>query len=135
MSAVGKYNKVAARTGYGIVGRDAPRPTDSQLEELLVLSHDPDPKARRVALKNLCPCRVQRRRDEVWERIFDLAHDDDAGVRYDAIHAMVDGSPRALAPRIYDALAVAQHDPDRKIRRFARILGARQRRTGRVNVG
>lgn len=131
---MGKYDGVQARTGYGIVGAGAPRPTDSQLDELLLLSHDHDPKARRVALKNLCPCRVQRRRDEVWERIFELAHDDDAGVRYDAIHAMVDGSPRALAPRVYEALEVARNDPDRKVRRFARIVGARQRRSGRVNV-
>lgn len=71
----------------------------------------------------------------VWERVFEMVHDPDAGVRLDAFHALADGSPRELAPRVYGAFEVGLHDPDEKTRRFVRILSSRQRRTGRVNVG
>jgi hypothetical protein len=72
---------------------------------------------------------------EVWERVFVLADDADPGVRRDAIHALTDGSPRELAPRVYTVLDRARSDPDPNTRRYVRGLWAKQRRTGRVNVG
>ena len=131
---MGKYAKVSQRVGVGLPGPNA-CPTDEQLNHLLALSFDADPKVRRLALKNLCPCHVRRKRMAVWERVFELAHDPNAGVRLDAFHALADGSPRELAPRVYAAFEAGLHDPDKKTRRFVRTLRSHQRRTGRVNVG
>jgi HEAT repeat protein len=131
---MGKYTKVSARVGVELPQPGA-RPTDDQLDQLLALSLDEDPLVRRLALKCLCPCHVRRERTDVWERVFELAEDPDPGVRHDAIHSLTDGSPRDLAPRVHAALDRASTDPDRKVRRYVRDLRARQRRTGRVNVG
>ena len=131
---MGKYTKVSERVGVALPQPGA-RVTDDQLDDLLVLSRDDDPLVRRLALKNMCPCHVRRERTDVWDQIFALADDPNPGVRQDAIHALTDGSPRELAPRVHAALERASTDPDRKIRRYVRNLRTRQRQTGRVNVG
>ena len=131
---MGKYTEVSQRVGVELP-QPGGRPTDEQLDRLLGLSFDEDPLVRRLALKNLCPCHVRRERTDVWDRVFALADDPDPGVRHDAIHALTDGSPRDLGPRVHAALERARTDPDRKIRRYVRDLRARQRCTGRVNVG
>jgi HEAT repeats len=131
---VGKYEKVSQRVGVELP-HPGTCPSDEQLDYLLTLSFDADPKVRRRALKNMCPCHVRRKRVEVWERVFALADDADPGVRHDAIHALTDGSPRELAPRVYAVLERARSDPDRRTRRYVRGLWDKQRRTGRVNVG
>lgn len=131
---VGKYTKVSESVGVGLP-HPGSCPTDGQLDELLELSYDDDERVRRLALKNMCPCHVRRKRMDVWERVFELAVDPDPGVRRDAIHALTDGSPRELTPRVYAVLEQSRMDPDRKTRRYVRGLWERQRRTGRVNVG
>jgi hypothetical protein len=134
VTVVGKYAKASRRVGVELPAPGA-CPSDEQVDDLLELSFDADPMARRLALKNLCPCHVRRKRMEVWERVLALADDADPGVRRDAIHALTDGSPRELAPRVYAALDRARSDPDPTTRRYVRGLWAKQRRTGRVNVG
>ena len=41
----------------------------------------------------MCPCRVQKDHEEFWERLFELATDEDDQVRYQILHNMCDGSP------------------------------------------
>jgi hypothetical protein len=72
---------------------------------------------------------------DVWDRAFALADDPDPGVRHDALHALTDGSPRELGPRVYAVLERSRHDPDRRVRRYVRGLWNKQKQTGRVNVG
>lgn len=122
-----------AKTGLGPPGPGT-CPSEELIPSLLQFTRDPDPLVRRLALKHLCPCRLQRQRDAVWARVFELTGDIDAGVRIDAIHAMTDGSPREFSDRVYAQLDDLRNDPDPKVRKYVRRTVTHIRRTGRVNV-
>jgi hypothetical protein len=125
---------VTRRTGWG-VPRAGFCPTDEQLRELLALTRARDPDIRRVAVKNLCPCHVQRPVSEVWERLLQLACDPDPGVRLDVLHNLTDGSPQVLATRVVAIVETLMRDPDATVRGYAIFLRGRQQRFRRVNVG
>ena len=131
---MGKYRHVTLRTGWG-VPRDGFCPSDAQLDELLVLSHDRDPNVRRVAVKNLCPCHVKRNLPEVWRRLIELTDDRDPGIRLDVLHNLTDGSPPELALQVQALVEKFMHDPDRTVRGYATYLRDKQKRSGRINVG
>ncbi|HZN16195.1 MAG TPA: HEAT repeat domain-containing protein [Acidimicrobiales bacterium] len=114
---------------------DRVRLAPDQVAELLELTHDDDPLVRRVAAKNLCPCRMKRDVEPVWERLFEMTTDPDPGVRHDVVHALTDGSPRTYAAGVYEVIDRMRNDPDRKLRKYVRYLAERQRRLGKVNVG
>jgi HEAT repeat protein len=105
-----------------------------EVEGWLSLTHHDDPKLRSKAVRALCPCHVKRQDDRIWERIFEMASDDDAHVRSTILHALGDGSPRALEPQVVSALEAMRDDPDPSLRRRVRKLLAVYRRTGQVNV-
>ena len=77
---------------------------------------------------------MKRQDDRIWERIFEMASDDDPHVRSTILHALGDGSPRALEPRVVSALEGMRDDADPSLRRRVRKLLAVYRRTGQVNV-
>ena len=129
---MGRYSAAMAKTGLGIPGPGT-CPSEQQILQLLAFTHDEDPRVRRLALKHLCPCRLQRQCDHVWGRVFELSHDPDPGLRRDAVHAMTDGSPREYAARVRLNLEAMRRDPDPQVRRYVnRTLDAI--RTGRINV-
>jgi hypothetical protein len=110
-------------------------PSDEQVHELLTLTRDHDPDVLRVAVKNLRPCHVRRDMSAVWIRLLELVGDRSPGVRMDELHNLTDGSPLALAEQVATALESLLHDPDDKVRGYARAWRARQMRLGRINVG
>lgn len=112
---VGRYIGAMKRTGLGIPGPDT-CPSEHQIPELLALTHDDDPKVRRLALKHLCPCRLRRKGEVVWHRVFELTCD--PGVRRDAVHALTDGSPREYAARVWMRLDSMRRDPDPVVRKY-----------------
>jgi hypothetical protein len=130
---MGKYAAAMAKTGLEAPGPGS-CPSEDLLPTLLAHTFDDDPKVRRLALKHLCPCRLQRERDAVWERIFDMTTDPDPGVRRDVIHAMTDGSPRERSAEVVAHLEAMRADPDRDVRRYVRRTLDAIRRSGRVNV-
>jgi HEAT repeat protein len=127
------YAKATKRTGLRPPGGDA-RTSPDDIHELLELTNDDDPKVRRLATKNLCPCHVRADVPQVWDRLFDMLDDPDPGVRRDAVHALGDGSPRERAAEIASALEPLYNDPDRTVRKHVRRVVTAYRRTGRVNV-
>jgi len=130
---MGRYTRAIAKTGLGIPGAGT-CPTEQQIPQLLEFSRDDDPKVRRLALKHLCPCRLQRQREPVWARVFELVYDPDPGVRRDAVHAMTDGSPREYAHLVEAHLEALRRDPDPSVRKYVNRTREAIRRTGRVNV-
>jgi hypothetical protein len=129
-----KYRSVTGRTGWGMPSADF-CPSDQDVAELLVLTRDRDPMVRRIAVKNLCPCHLQRDVGEVWQRLLEMSADRDEGVRMDVLHNLTDGSPPALGEQVIAAVERLQGDPAPKVRGYAAILRQRQIRFGRVNVG
>lgn len=130
---MGRYGAAIAKTALDIPGPGS-CPTEAQIPRLLAFTGDEDPKVRRLALKHLCPCRLQRRRDAVWTRVFELTNDPDPGVRRDAVHAMTDGSPREYAELVRSYLEAMRRDPDPHVRKYVNRTLSAMRRTGRVNV-
>jgi hypothetical protein len=131
---VRRYLDVTRRTGWQVPPAEF-CPTDLQLQDLLSLSRQRDPKVRRIAVKNLCPCHVRRDVPEVWQRLLEMSADPDPGVRIDVLHNLTDGSPADLESRVVAAVEQRLSDPVAKVRRYAAYLRARQIRLARVNVG
>jgi hypothetical protein len=131
---MGRYANVTRLTGWG-VPRAGFCPSDHQLDELLSLTHVRDPDVRQIAVKNLCPCHVQRERGDVWVRLLQLTSDPNPGVRMDVLHSLTDGSPPHLAREVVTAVEALVHDPDDTVRAYAVFLRQRQQRLHRINVG
>jgi hypothetical protein len=79
----------------------APPGRSTELSDTVMCeSRDRVPDVRRIAVKNQCPCHVQRQRPDVWERLLELVSDRNAGVRMDVLHNLTDGSPPELAREV-----------------------------------
>lgn len=105
-----------------------------QLEQIINESRSDNPKIRLKALKQMCPCKVLDDFDKLWTRIFEMADDTDAGVRYQVLHTMCDGSPSHLETQMAESLEKFNHDSDPKIRRRAHKVMASYLRTGKWNI-
>ena len=105
----------------------------AELRELIDRTYDPRPRERRTALLGLCPCHVRADVPALWDRIFEMRDDPDAGVRSLILHALCDGSPAAREGEVVAAVEAMQRDPDRRLRRRARGVLAAYRRTGKIN--
>ncbi len=128
-----KLIEAARRAGLRAPGAGG-RLAVEEIDRALALTHDPEPRVRQAALMNLCPCHLRGDVPAVWERVFEMAGDADAGVRKQVFHTLADGSPARLEERVVTTLESLRSDPDRTLRRGVRSVLARYRRTGRVNV-
>ena len=112
-------------------GREDPR---DEIEAALRLTHHPDPRVRRDAVHELCPCRLKANHQAVWDRLIAMAGDEDAKVRGQVLHTLADGSPRERERDVVATIEGMQDDPDLSLRRRVRKLLAQYRRTGKINV-
>ena len=82
----------------------------------------------------MCPCHVKRDVPEFWERVFELADDEDKDIRFQILHNMCDGSPPGYEDKVVEALEIFNRDPDLKIRRKAhQVIGSYQHE-GKWNI-
>ncbi len=100
------------------------------LEDLIDETRDPNPRVRKEAVRQMCPCKLKFDSDEVWERLFELASDEDDSVRRIVFHNLTDGVPRHRAEQAAAAIEEMTRDPHVKLRRNARKALGRYRRTG-----
>lgn len=113
--------------------RDAPMRSE-EIEEALARTRDRDARERRMALLDLCPCRVRADIPSVWGRLIEMRADPEASVRSLVLHALCDGSPRSREREVVQAVEAMANDPDRRLRRRARAALAQYARTGRINL-
>jgi hypothetical protein len=76
------------------------RETDD-IDVILGYTYSKDNDIRLEAVKQLCPCKVQKDIDVFWERVFELVPDEDARIRKRVLHIICDGSPERLENKIY----------------------------------
>ncbi|HET6874309.1 MAG TPA: HEAT repeat domain-containing protein [Acidimicrobiales bacterium] len=131
---MGKYDAVRQKTGWGMPGGSDIRSSASEIDDLIGLTRDTDPKVRKVALANLCPCHVRADYRQAWDRILAMTDDPDPSVRRTLVHMLADGSPRDRQPEVVEALESLRHDSDRHVRRSVNHVLGHYRRTGRINV-
>ena len=106
----------------------------TNFDEIVDLSSNEYADVRLQAVKRLCPCKVQKDIDSVWQRLFEMTEDDDARVRYQVLHNICDGSPDHLETQVVEAMEKFNRDEDKDIRRRAHKVLASYLRTGKWNV-
>jgi hypothetical protein len=104
------------------------------IDVILEYTHSKDSDVRLEAVKQLCPCKVQKDIEIFWERVFELVGDEDARIRKRVLHIICDGSPERLEDRMYEALGEFNRDKDSDIRRTAHKVMATYERTGKWNI-
>ena len=131
---MGKYDGVRERTGWGAPGVCDTSRSEAEIEQLIALTHDDDPRTRKIAVINLCPCHVRANVPAAWQRVLAMGNDPDPIVRRAVVHMLADGSPRELTTKVVEALDDMRNDTDRVVRRDVRRVLASYHRTGRVNI-
>lgn len=106
----------------------------SEIEKIIEESKNSNSRIRLKALKQMCPCKVKDDIDRLWNRIFEMADDDDPSIRLQVLHTICDGSPFHLETRVTDTLEKFNHDCDQKIRRKAHKVIGSYLRTGKWNI-
>ena len=106
-----RHQKAAHRPGERRVRRD-------EIDRMLELANSTDPRKREEAAEALCPWRVRRRIEPVWDALYRLMEDSDVRVRRKAWHTLEDGgcpSNPAMNTLIDRAL---KREKDKQVRRF-----------------
>ena len=106
----------------------------TNIEEIIELTHHQNTQVRLKATQQMCPCRVQCDQPDFWNRLFDLAQDEDDAVRAQVLHNMCDGSPEGYEEQVINCLEIFNRDPNTEIRRKAHKVMASYLRTGDWNV-
>jgi hypothetical protein len=105
-----------------------------EIDEVIDLSHDADPKQRAEAVRVMCPCQLKMDIPRVWDRLIEMAQDESVLVRKNVFHVLGDGSPRYREQQIIGVIERMHNDPDPTLRRRVRKFLAHYRSGGRLNV-
>lgn len=109
------------------------RNTDD-IDTILEYTRHEDSDVRLEACKQLCPCKVLKDIEVFWDRVFEMADDEDARIRQRVLHIICDGSPERVEDRVYEALSRFNYDKDSDIRRTAHKVMVTYERTGKWNI-
>jgi hypothetical protein len=83
----------------GVPGPADTSRTADKVDELVCLTRHADPKVRRVAVVNLCPCHARAKFPAAWDRILEMTSDAEPLVRRAVVRMPADGSPRSDSAR------------------------------------
>lgn len=108
--------------------------TETDIQHLLAQTYSGDADERARAVRELCPCHLKRNLPEVWGRMIALQTDPERCVRTQVLHVLADGSPREYEAQVVAAVQNLAQDDDDKIRRNARKVLAKYRKSGNINV-
>eukprot|EP01100_Stratorugosa_tubuloviscum_P001324 TRINITY_DN1295_c0_g1_i1.p1 TRINITY_DN1295_c0_g1~~TRINITY_DN1295_c0_g1_i1.p1 ORF type:complete len:117 (+),score=44.81 TRINITY_DN1295_c0_g1_i1:139-489(+) len=106
----------------------------ASFEEIMDGTRDSNANVRVRALRQICPCRVKKEIDELWERVFEMITDEDERVRYQVLHTLCDGSPTHMEEKVVEVLDIFRNDKCEKIKRQARRALTSYQRTGKWNI-
>lgn len=81
-------------------------------------TYSKDDDVRLEACKQLCPCNVLKDIDVFWNRVFEMADDEDVRIRKRVLHIICDGSPERVVDKVYECLQKFNYDKDSEIRRI-----------------
>ncbi len=129
---MGKLKDAAERLGVDLSGERTRR---DDVEALLEISRSEVAEERRVAVRDLCTCRVRSDNKAIWDRLVELADDPDAAVRRDVLHSITDSTPAGRVDTVLEILESRRNDPDLRLRRRIRKTLAHYRRTGEITDG
>lgn len=104
------------------------------IDEILKYTYSEDDDIRLEACKQLCPCKVLRDIEVFWDRVFEMADDEDPRIRKRILHIICDGSPERVVDKVYEALGKFNYDKDSDIRRTAHKVMVTYERTGKWNI-
>lgn len=104
------------------------------IDVILEYTKSEDDDIRLEACKQLCPCKVLRDIDVFWERVFEMATDEDVRIRKRVLHIICDGSPKHLEDKVYETLSKFNYDKDSDIRRTCHKVMVTYERTGKWNI-
>ena len=104
------------------------------IDTIVELSRHEDENLRFKAVKQLCPCKVQKDIPEFWKRVFEMVDDPSARIRMQILHIMCDGSPEHVEANIKVALEKFNQDEDPDIRRRAHKVLVSFNRDGYWNI-
>lgn len=104
------------------------------ITDCLQRTFDPNPIVRRKAVREMCPCKVQKEIDQLWNRLLEMVTDEDASIRYEVVHVLCDGSPKDREESIVGALEKMWNDTDLTVRRRVRRALGEYRRSGNWNI-
>ena len=88
--------------------------------ELIENSRDYLPEVRLEAVRRMCPCKVKRDVEAMWARLLQMTSDPDDAVRYQVLHSLCDGAPKAREEEVVNAIQSFWNDSNTRIRRSAR---------------
>ncbi|MEE2754315.1 MAG: HEAT repeat domain-containing protein [Candidatus Latescibacterota bacterium] len=98
------------------------------------LSKSGDPEDRLEAAKNLCPCHVKRRIDEVWDALYRMMEDSNVAVRRAAYHTLEDGG-KLVDPELRAIFTRARAvETDRQVLGFLKEFDAGKDKRERVEM-
>jgi len=108
--------------------------SNTEIEQVLRETYSEKPAERKRALTRLCPCKLLRKVDQVWDRVFEMTDDKSAIVRMQAVHSLADGSPVDLEDKVIEKLEEMWNDEDDKVKKIVRRILNSYRRSGKWNI-
>ncbi|KAI3385028.1 hypothetical protein SNEBB_005678 [Seison nebaliae] len=106
----------------------------TSIYEVIAYSHHPSAKVRKLALVQMCPCRVHDKIELFWERVIEMVDDGSPMVRDQVLHTLCDGSPKSMDIIIGECLEKFNRDDDPSIRRKSHKAFVAWQRYGKWNI-